>query len=864
MAERSRGDNWRGKAPAPRPGSAPRPDKQRGKKVLLPILGLLLVVIGVIVGFLLKTSGAAEVYGISIVLNELKDPHWPVPAWARQDGERLMPTGAEAVKPLQEQSRSSILVKLGEASLNAKERPVLIYLMAQVIIQSDGPHLVTSDAQSLDSDRRTLPLVEVLDRMRKLDRECFLVLDLRTTTQPWLTGMGSLDAHETYAFLENYYKQFDKGKLATLCYCYAGQTPQLNAEWNGGIYALAVQEALNGFANGWNPGRKTDVNVTCEEVAYYTKERVTAWCLQAGIEPETPRYHAHKDFVLRSASASRLGETGAMHDVTAYPAELTQAWKAWEERLRTSHYDRAPLAHRRLEAALLRTELRWRTSAGSADDVKQLLADFKPEQDRFQKLVSGIGKMPAISVFRITPPTLTNEQLKLVQPLDDALLKWAQQPGLKPEEWDGLAKPLKEVIANHPEVAAAKITAALYGASECSLVQLHRLAGLAALIKPSYVEFQLLRFLDGIPDDYLIRWQAQFRLVFDLWKLAEQAAPEDPRAWRYLSKQLIDLDKRFQTTLADLADTNLISTERKQRADALQEIKQQYSALIEMGQSLELALRERDACQAELPGLAEHDAGDPMQATALQTQWDQLIPLVKQLLQKLSPPETLTLTWAGELRGISERVRERRLYLAGVRQELPRTSLWHVTLNTLPVSRWSPGERLARLAAASSASSEKLQAGLVPIKNSATRFIESNPLEPPRISAQQYHLLRRARDLLELAGHSAAPTLSTALTELSTRYDPQIAMKVRQSIGQAWTTTTTQLVANQRLWYVPAFGEDAEKDPVFQDAQEAWQQKLSWLASTRVEGWAVTLEKTNQDVARNLRDLAEKVRRATP
>jgi hypothetical protein len=864
MAENSRGNNWRGNRPAPKPGVPPRPSKSSGKKALLPVLGILLVIAGVLYGIYLKGGSKTELYGISIVLDALKDPHWPVPAWARQDGERLLPPGALANKPFQEQSRGSILVKLGEANQNAGDLPVFIFLMAQVIIQSDGPHLITSEAQSLDPDRRTLPLVEVLDKLRKLDRNVLLALDLRTTRHPWLTGMGSLDAWETYAFIENYYKQPTTGKLATLCYCQSGQPPLVNNEWHGGIFALALQEALNGQANGWGRVSKGDVNVTSDELAYYVKERVNVWCQQAGIEAELPRYHGVPEFVVRTSTASRLGEITTGFDPPVYPAELTKAWKGWEDRLRTSHYDRAPLAHRRLEAALLRTETRWLSMPSGADEVKQLLADFKPEQDRFQKLIATIGKQPVVSVFMIAPPTLTDEQRKVVQPLDDVLQKWAQLPGMKPEEWDGLAKSLKDIFTNHSEYAAGKLTSALYSASEINIVQLRRMAGLMTQVKPSYVEFQMVRFLDSLPDDQLDRWKAHFRLLLDPWKLAEQAVPDDPRAWRMLSKQLIAIDKRFQTTLLDLANTDLISTERAERLKILQDIKKLYSELIEIGQTLEMALQERDACQAELPALVEYEAVDPVQSTSIQTQWDQLIPLVKQLMQKMSPPETLTLEWAGELRAVAERVRERRPRLIEARQNLPRTSPGHTTLNTLEVSRWKSDERQGRLTAALSSLREKLKDGLSPLEKSKVHFLETNQLEQPRVSPQQYHQLRRALHLLELAGHPVAPTLDTALKELSTRYDSQLALKVRQLLGSVWTTTTTQLVPSQRLWYVPCFGEDAEKDPVFQDSQEAFQQKLSWLASTRLEGWAASFEKINKDIALNLRDLAEKVRRAIP
>jgi len=102
------------------------------------------------------------------------------------------------------------------------------------------------------------------------------------------------------------------------------------------------------------------------------------------------------------------------------------------------------------------------------------------------------------------------------------------------------------------------------------------------------------------------------------------------------------------------------------------------------------------------------------------------------------------------------------------------------------------------------------------------------------------------------------------LSDLMTRYDPQSAQNVRQLLGRVWTSSVTQLVASDRLWYVPTFGEDAEKDPVFQDYLLARSQYLEWLASSRTESWAQTMDKTHKDLARNIRELSERIRRITP
>ncbi len=863
MAEKSRGDNWRGKPPQQKASARPQPGSRM--KTVLPVVGLMLVIIGVIIGFLVRANKPTEVYGISIVLNELKDPHWPVPAWARNDGERAMPEGAEVVKPLQEQSRDSVLAKLGEAAINNKDRPTLVYLLANVIIAGDVPQLITSDAQSLDPDRRTLPLLDVLEKLRKLEQHCFLVLDLRTIQNPWLTGLGSIDAHDVYAYLDAYYKQHASSKLATLCFCNAGMPPLLNTEWGGSIFALALHEALQGYGNGWNNNKQTDANVTSEEVAYYVKERMAAWLQKTGQEPDLPRYHATTEFTLRAASTRKQDDAVTPYEPTAYPADLVKAWKWMEERQRTHQTDYAPLAQRRLHAAMLRTEARWMNSQPSADEIKQLLADFKPELDRYQNQIAIPRKRPDISAFSLNPPAFTPEQLKVIQPLEDILQKWQQPSLLKPEEWDGLVKAAKEPIAAQPEHAASKIMTTLQDARELSIAQLLRLGQLLPLVKPnSYLELQVLQFLNTLPEDQLQRWQASCKLILECLRGAEQALPEDPRAWRYLQNTLTENDKRFQQVLLDIANSNLDSTERAGRAKILTVVKQTYNQCQELGQSIASALKERDACQAELPILAQYDAIDPLQSMSLQQEWEKLLPLVKQLRAKLQAPETLSLAWASDLRSVADLVRERRLILNDLRRNLPKNAPYYVTLNSLPSSNWLIDERLSRLAAARSLSKDLTQAGIKPLEGTPGRLIETNPLESPRIQPQQFHRLRRAQDLLELANHPVAPTLSKALSDLMTRYDPQSAQNVRQLLGRVWTSSVTQLVASDRLWYVPTFGEDAEKDPVFQDYLSARTQYLEWLASSRTESWAQTMDKTHKDLARNIRELSERIRRITP
>ncbi|HMP15847.1 MAG TPA: hypothetical protein PKD72_02395, partial [Gemmatales bacterium] len=827
MAEQRRGENWRGK-PAALPQAGSRYSSSSKKKIILSILGGMLVIAGVVAGILLMGSKPVELYGLSIVLNELSDPHWPIPAWARQDGERVMPSGAGAVvvKPLQEQSRSSIIAKLAEAQQNAKDRPALVYLLAGVILQGDEPHLITSDARSYETDRHTLPLGEVLERLRQLPQPCFLVLDLRYSNDPWLTGLGTLDAYEVYAYLDAYYKQQSPERLAVLCYCHAGQPPITQAAWPGSIFAMGLQEALAGHANGWSPARSADLNVTSEEVAYYVKERVAQWLQRSGLPADLPRYHASRDFVLWSAAKPNSATLPISSEIK-YPSELMQTWKWLEQRIQNHGADKAPLAQRRLWAALLRAEHRLlhtvtRSASNNEDkrdtapvaptstvaastvtkpvispEIRRILDELKPELDRYQLQIASPRKQAAYSVFRLQTAALTEDQQKEFSPLEDVLQKWRDNAPLKHEEWQGLLQSVKDMAGKQPAHAASRIGQILGNLSDAKITHIRRLASLLQLMKePITLDLEIIRFLDRIPDDQLRYYEPSLKTIITALRWAEQAVPNDPRAWRYVRQSLEKEDLRFQNNLLDVANTDFISTQRSECAKNLLNIQQNYQKLYEIGQAVELALKERDACQAEMPYLAQMDLADTLQATQLQNAWEKWLPSVRQLLNKLQPPEALTLEWANDLRSTAELVQERRLLVLSIRRTHPDKIPYYSTINNLSAAYWYYEERERRLNQALYQSVEAAQSASSPLSQVPTRFMETNPLEAPRITAQQYHRLRRAGDLLSLAQHPEATAMNKSIEELISRYEPATAQKVRRQLGGIWASSVTPLVAS--------------------------------------------------------------------
>src|SRR5688572_27915271 len=97
------GDKWKGSRAGQsrsRRTGAVDPARSQRKKRLLVAGGVLLIGLGIALGFALRLGGQVTPYALSLVVSEFKDPHWPVTAWGRQDSLLLL---GDAVRPLQDQ-----------------------------------------------------------------------------------------------------------------------------------------------------------------------------------------------------------------------------------------------------------------------------------------------------------------------------------------------------------------------------------------------------------------------------------------------------------------------------------------------------------------------------------------------------------------------------------------------------------------------------------------------------------------------------------------------------------------------------------------------------------------------------------------
>src|SRR5262249_8070707 len=162
--------------------------------------------------------------------------------------------------------------------------------------------------------------------------------------------------------------------LQVLCACSPGQTSLASEELGHTVFAHFLLLGLSGKADGVVAGKKADGKVSLRELVAYVTAEVDRWAWTVRGQRQTPAFYGPDTdytivFVPRSPPAA-----ATPRDKT-YPQELRSAWER-RDGLRADPRARpAPEALRRLDAALLRADLRWR---GGGD---RLAADLKAAAD---------------------------------------------------------------------------------------------------------------------------------------------------------------------------------------------------------------------------------------------------------------------------------------------------------------------------------------------------------------------------------------------------------------------------------------------------------------------------------------------------
>ncbi len=325
-------------------------DRARWGKVVLTG-AVLLALAGALAAWLLLLSPFERPYFVALALTEYDDPRLPVQAFVREDAEALLAhfQPANPARPFGSQRRQRLLDEV-EALAQVRGRPVVVYLCGLARTEGGEIFLLTGESRP---DDRALPLAEVLRALKKCPAPKLLLLDVARPLAAPERGVAVDDVAERLpALLES----AAASGLWVLSACAPGQSSLVSEDLRHSAFIYYTDLGLRGAAGG---------RVTMRELAAFVRDRVDRWAWVSRGTRQTPRlFGPDGDFAL--TTGERAGPAGDPPEAPAYPPWLAEAWRRRDAGAEAGRL-LAPADLRRLEAALLRAEQRWR--GGAADDA---------------------------------------------------------------------------------------------------------------------------------------------------------------------------------------------------------------------------------------------------------------------------------------------------------------------------------------------------------------------------------------------------------------------------------------------------------------------------------------------------------------
>lgn len=529
---------WRRGAAAPaHTRGRPWPWTPRQRRLFVVGAGLV-AVCGAILAWALIPRGFREPFFRTLSVTQYDDPGLPPNAWAEQDGALLLahfdPEKGKDISNCQE--RHELLAALDEVQKTVAPK-VVVHLRAHALARDGRVFLLPGNA-NLDRPESWLGLDEVLARLGQCQApERLLLLDV---VQPWAVSLLGPLANDVATPLDEALRRevAKEGRsLFVLCACGPGQTSQVSEELGASAFAYYLHEGLCGAADGEDPRRPPDGSVSVRELETFVTRRVGRWAALARGVAQTPRlYGDGPDFDLVSTATARPGPR-ALRPEVPYPADwLGKGWRLRDGWWADDLYHTEPLLLRRLEAALLRAEQRWRAGVeedGLRDDLHTLLPAFEAAHRPARLGPAAEGSL-ALALAAGPDAALTAALDKLL----DELEKLADETKVKAE----LDKVLPAAKGRPFELAAAVVEVARADPRPA------RLAGLAHVLaaQPDLGRFAELRWLrrlaevcrDLRPADAARVPDGAVRLALTAIVEVERAAVFDPRARPWLAKHV--------------------------------------------------------------------------------------------------------------------------------------------------------------------------------------------------------------------------------------------------------------------------------------------------------------------------------------
>ena len=839
---RSPADDWRHHAGG-RPG-APRaaaPGSARRSRLVFALVPLL-IAIGVAGGLIFYLREKPKPLFLSVSVARYDDAHWPVNAWAKEDGQLLAGQFDNGTAATQGQESANALIseisRIGERAADNRGQPTVIHVCALAVPAGDGVALLPANAVP-GSPGSWLPLTDLLAAVERVKTERLLILDLRSVVEPRLRLSGS----ELAPMLHRQLKAIaEKGDLKYLVFAQAipAEYPYVSPEFRSGVLAAFLNRGLAGDADGWNADEVKDGQVSALELTTYARSRVADWQKKHEAAPALPvLYGTGSDFDLKSVPQGPL-PNWEIEKAREDSAKVAAAWIVRDEwqKVKLAHRS-IPRTFRQLEETVARADRRWNGSLQGdvvESDLALRMAALDGQRDRAKPT-----PYPVASVARARRAGIKADAMAAaLQPAFDAIR--AATPA-KPDEWRAKVQPLWDKQPPEPDASVSAAAAMLQSIVEAdgkdpTPEQLRAFLEAANGFKPALAphEFAVVKFLTSPDLEHRDQWPDGLTRAM-IWAAlkAEEAAALDGRCKARIEKDLAAIDAGSRDGVLALFKESI--TEWRKAIELLTGLRDQYDKIAQLGQAHEKALASLADALALLPVVGDYSPELERSRKTFDAAWTELRTSAAQLRGRIESGES-----ASVLTEAAQATDTARFNLESLLKNAAKTPAPGGLRNCLRLPIWLASERKEMVSRANDAALEKAEKALAekPKRLDPREAYESDP----RWFEAHQRRAQRSAELLNLAALPAAvddnywAALAVRPVEL---YRKEVDPVRRERY--AWLIHPDDLPAVPETGTVPT-------EPTLDVRREAEKEMARWIANRRLLALAAKLNETENPAAK--------------
>ncbi|MGE3809724.1 MAG: hypothetical protein AB7K24_34085, partial [Gemmataceae bacterium] len=651
---------------------ATRKVRTRGRRIYT-IIALMLGLAGIFAGMITWVQPVVPPYFVPLFITEYESPLLPVNAEGDPDRQAL--TANDYFPRIDQNSFSSqerhlFLQDLAGLRQRDPDDSVLVYLSAFSCAGPDG-RLYLFPADVIPDNRQTwIPMETILEYIRDCPcRRKLLVLDTLKPIASVRLGVleddaSSLVPGEIQRMQAKMREDgLDPARLGLiLTSCAPGQVSFASEAMGRSAFNYYFEEALRGYAEGYDLDRNEDGRVFVSEIHEFLKRRVDRWASIVRDSRQTPTLlGSGPDFPIVALEHGVALPYVEMPAQPAYPDWLLAAWKVrdqWE----TEHLNGLdPRIMNELVAKLLRAEQQWRGGVDAErvkNDLTESMGRFTALRDQARNLLPyPQPRSLALAQFLGAKPDPA-----ITQDLQDIWTKLVQQmPTLKPPEAQmARDKAIQGFVTKYKKATAFQVAWAVFDVAN---VEANPTAPLLRFLddirgqfstQPAYIETEFLHRLVVLAaktgDEQFP--QATVRLALDVVQKGENAVV-DARVFPWTSGVLAEaMQMRYDAEVVLFSPgyaPDALADARFARANDLYDLAGAHEATVRQAQEA------RDPAFDFLFRYIEILVTDP----SLQSNWDDALTALGQVDALLANPPAKALTSTEALRQQGELFRQR-------------------------------------------------------------------------------------------------------------------------------------------------------------------------------------------------------------